>query len=175
MSGFIAALAPPRGVAVYNGNSLTDVAAFNTWLGKTANIQLVSFDQSSWANFLSGIPFETSTFNGYACQWSVPLCCAFGDLPDVIAGVHDTTFIACADAILAAVPYGAIWIRAGWEFNLLDQGKPVLTGFHGISSLTKNMSQSQTSGQSRKATNKPHHGPSMRRDNMKAVSAPMTK
>lgn len=116
------AIVTPSGTAVYNGNSLTNVAAFDTWLGKKARIQLVSFDQSSWANFASGITFETGLFAGKSCQWSVPMATAFGDLPAVVSGTHDAVFTACATAILAALPASERGIiRLGWELDQMGQ------------------------------------------------------
>ena len=52
----------------------------------------------------------------------MPLACEYGSLPDVVAGAHNAEFLACAQAILpAAPPRELIWIRLGWEFNLVSQ------------------------------------------------------
>jgi hypothetical protein len=108
-----------KGVGVYNGNDLSAVAAFNTWLGHNAALQIVFFDSSSWTNFANGINYETNLFTGLNCIWSVPLAAQQGTLPAV----------ACAKSILANAPANqSIIIRLGWEFNLLSSPSRAFDG-----------------------------------------------
>ena len=113
---------PTYALAAYNGNDPTVWDQYDTWLGRPADLQLASFNQSSWSAFQSSISYATNLFGARRCIWSVPLACQFGTLPDVVAGTHDAKFLACAQAILAKQPgTHPILIRTGWEFNLLSQ------------------------------------------------------
>jgi hypothetical protein len=112
----------PTGLGVYSGNDTEHPAIFASWLGRPAALDLVFFNQTSWVDFASSIPFITDLWAGKSCIWSVPLACQFGTLPYVVAGAHDDKFVACARAVLAAAPpRELIWVRIGWEFNLVDQ------------------------------------------------------
>lgn len=114
------------GLALYGDNDPSAIAQANAWLGKTADYQLVFFNQSSWSSFHNSIYWLTDLHRSRYNLWSVPLAAEFGTLPDVVAGRHDVSFLVCAQAILAASLTGQprntpILIRTGWEFNLLSQ------------------------------------------------------
>jgi hypothetical protein len=121
---------PQNGVGVYNGNTLSVGTEFNTWLGGEARYQLIAFNQSSWAAFLSDVDWVLGLWPvGTRGMWSVPLACQFGTLPDVVAGTYDGHFIAAFNAILAKHPPGEpIPLRIGWEFNLLTQQQRAFDG-----------------------------------------------
>jgi hypothetical protein len=118
----VESVAIPSGLAAYTGNVIADSDTFETYLGRSAALHTVFFDQSSWTNFSNGVASITSTHANRRNIWSVPLVPTGGTFADVTGGSKDSLFQTVASSILTAEPgtHGIV-IRTGWEMNLASQ------------------------------------------------------
>jgi hypothetical protein len=109
-------------VGVYVGNDPTDLAEFETWLGKSADSLLFYFNHSSWSAFDSSVNWAVNLWKGVSPEkmiWSVPLVVDGSTLEVAATGAYSTHYRKAAEALLAANTgsNGPIHVRTGWEFN----------------------------------------------------------
>ena len=112
-------------IGLYAGpgcNGLPHLTSYAAWLGAPAAHVTENFDQSSWANLKSDVPWSVGCYasvrGSVGLTFSVPMLPADGvsTLAKGAAGAYDATFTSIAETMVADGFSTAI-VRIGWEFN----------------------------------------------------------
>ncbi len=113
-------------IGVYLGNGGTGVArvpGFSAWFGRPPDRGLDIEAYDSWWSFESDSLWSVACWRGNGAQpvvskmtFSIPLTVQGTTLADVASGLHDSSFLKVASAMVASNWGGAV-IRLGWEFN----------------------------------------------------------
>jgi hypothetical protein len=105
---------------VYVGNDVPDLAAYEAWLGRSADgVQLFS-GRAGWDDWSDSIGWLARRWAGVGRTeyWSIPLFAEQGTLAAAAAGDYDTRWRGAAATLVAERPGSApIHVRTGWEFN----------------------------------------------------------
>lgn len=112
-------------IGIYAGagcNGVTHLGVYRAWLGSPAFHVTENFDQSSWNNLTSDVPWSANCYapirNAVSMTFSIPMLPADGvsSLAAGALGAYDSTFTSIANTLINAGFSTAI-VRLGWEFN----------------------------------------------------------
>jgi Glycosyl hydrolase family 26 len=112
-------------IGVYAGPGcagVTHLGVYQAWLGSPATHVTENFDQSSWFNLTSDVPWSVNCYasvrNAVSMTFSIPMLPADGisSLAAGALGAYDNTFTVIANTLINAGFSTAI-VRLGWEFN----------------------------------------------------------
>ena len=107
-------------VGVYVGNTPSDVAKFESWLGRPVDGVLAYLGNASWSDFTNGAPWQISNLGSinHELYWSVPLIVNGATLSAAASGAYDGYWRQVADQLADFRPGdSAIYIRTAWEHN----------------------------------------------------------
>lgn len=110
-------------IGTYCPNNTTEIADYQTWLGKAPDLASVHTGQGSASDFIGSIDYCLGS-NGYAGQKcvSVPLIWNGATLEAAAAGTYDSLYTQAAQKVLANLgSQSVIYVRTGWEHNLYGQ------------------------------------------------------
>ena len=106
--------------AVYVGNNLVDLVAYEKWLGHpTGGLQLHT-GRAGWADWLGSIGWLIDRWKAFdrSIYWSIPLMSEGTTLDDAGAGKFNTYYRDAARKLADGYPTARfIYVRTGWEFN----------------------------------------------------------
>lgn len=106
--------------AVYIGNYVTDLTAYEQWLGKRADGVQLHTGRAGWGDWSSSIGWLVNMWKGVdrPIYWSIPLIAQGATLADAGAGKFNGNYVNAARTLAAGYPNAAkIYVRTGWEFN----------------------------------------------------------
>jgi hypothetical protein len=107
-------------LAVYVGNTPSDVSAFETWLGRPVDCVLGYTGQADWQDYDGSVGWAAGLWRGINRKilWSIPLIPAGASLDEAAGGDYDGHYLRAARTLAAFRPQDSVlYIRTGWEFN----------------------------------------------------------
>jgi hypothetical protein len=107
-------------LGVYVGNDPSDLAPFESFLGRKVDGFLGYTGNGNWADYDGSVGWATDTFGSLdrPVFWSVPLIPDDASLEEAASGAYNDHYIAAAQTLADFRPQdGKLNIRTGWEFN----------------------------------------------------------
>jgi hypothetical protein len=107
-------------LGVYVGNAPSDVAAFETWLGRPVDGVLGYTGQANWQDYDGSVGWAAGLWweINRTVLWSIPLIPVGASLDDAASGEYDSHYLRAARALATfRLQDSVLYIRTGWEFN----------------------------------------------------------
>jgi len=107
---------------VYEGNSLSNIAAYESWIGRSDFYVYSATGYANWNDYNSSLSWLIDTIwspSGKKVFWNVPLFTATeGNYAGAAQGLYNNYYKSQAERIAAfCSDYDVIYVRTSWEFN----------------------------------------------------------
>jgi hypothetical protein len=106
--------------SVYIGNDPTQVAQYESWLGKPTDGILSYTGDASWADYDGSVGYAINLWAPLDRRvlWSVSFIPDGANLADAASGAYDAHYLAAAKQLASFRPQdGVLYIRTAWEWN----------------------------------------------------------
>ena len=107
-------------LGVFCGNTPSDVAQFETWLGRKVDAVLGFTGDADWDDYDGSVGWASDLWRKLDRRilWSVPLIPKGASLSEAGSGQYDDHYRKAAQTLALNRPNDAVlYVRTGWEFN----------------------------------------------------------